>query len=119
MTNKWITKFDIDQSGDTIVVHANLMDYYDYRCKTKVRLETEDIISILKEKGVKFGKCIQQSSLQNRRRTSGVWVFLKIIDKPISKPRSQTKNKRNSKKTQKKLDNQPKDVIIKETLIEE
>ena len=119
MTNKWITRFDVEQDEDTITVYVSLMDYFDYRCKEKARLYTNDVISILNERGIKFDKCIQKASLQNRKKPSGVWVFSKIKNKPTPKPRPQTRNKRNHKKTQKKLDNQPKDVIIKETLTEE
>jgi len=119
MTNKWITRFDIEQDEDTITVRVSLMDYFDYRCREKSRLETNDVVSILNEKGIKFDKCIQSASLQNKKRPSGVWVFSKIKNKSVPKPKPQTKNKRNHKKTQKKLDNQPKDVIIKETLTEE
>ena len=119
MTSKWITRFDVEQSGDTITVYVGLMDYFDYRCKEKVRMNTSDVISILNEKGIKIDKCIQSDSLQNRKKTFGVWVFSKTKVKPIPKPKSQVRNKKNYKKTQKKLDNQPKDVIIKETPTEE
>lgn len=119
MINKWITRFDVEQGVDTITVHVSLMDYFDHRCKEKIRLDTNDVVSILNERGIKFGKCIQRASLQNKKRISGVWVFSKIKNKPAPKSRPQTKNKRNHKKTQKTLDNKPKDVIIKETLTEE
>ena len=115
MINKWITRFEVEQDKDTITVYVGLMDYFDYRCKEKVRMETNDVVSILNEKKIKFDKCIQSDSLQNKKKTSGVWVFSKIKTKPVSQP----KNKRNYKKSQKNLDNIPKDVIIKETLNEE
>ena len=101
MINKWITRFDTEQSRDTITVYVSLMDYFDYRCKEKVRMDTGDVISILNERGIKIDKCIQGDSLQNKKKLSGVWVF----SKTKAKPKPQVKNKRNHKKTQKKLDN--------------
>ena len=118
MSNNYITDVQIKTSGDKVEVTISAMSFDDYRCREKVTITLREVRSILEEKKVKVGKCIQNPILQNKRRTTVTWVFEKPA-RSVTTTRKQTSKtssrRKNSKKVQKNLDNTPKDVIILET----
>ena len=113
---KYLRSIDTEICDGKIHIKVSVMPFNDYRCREKIRVGLGDIIQLLAEKKIKHGKCLKDADIQNKRRSSAVWIF----EKPIRKAAPPTPNptrtrKNNSRKSKKVLDNSPKDVIIKET----
>ena len=79
--------FEIKTEEGKVIVSATLAPYNPSRTPRK-KVATSDVESHLKENDVKFGKCIQDCSLNNREPSalSGVWIFENKAENTLDKP---------------------------------
>lgn len=98
-------KIEVKKKDRQVHVTAVVPHYDEYGCKTKIRVNTGDVLAALAEAGHKnIGHCIKEGSINNKRKTTDVWVFQDTAPKQANRP---------TKKTKKVLDISPKDAIIK------
>lgn len=116
---KYLRSINVEDHGNEKHIEISVMPYDDYRCREKIRVDMDDVLSLLKDKGIKHGKSLNSVNIQNKRRSSAVWIFENpTIEKVIPNKATQkthTPRKNNSRKYKKNLDNSSEDVIIKET----
>ena len=107
-------KLDIEERGENIVVVVEVP----HEAKggkdqiPRIRVETKDVVSILKEKGISHGDVIEGATVKNWREHTrkGTWIFeKKKLDKSAEKvildkeetPALKKKKSRAKKKTSK------------------
>lgn len=101
MSNDYITDVKIKTSGEKVEVTISAMSFDDYRCREKVTVTLREVRSILQERKIKVGKCIQNPILQNKRRTTVTWIFEKPA-RSVTTPRKQTSKTSSRRKNSKK-----------------
>jgi hypothetical protein len=100
-------KIEVTRQNGKVTVSVTVPHYNDFGCKEKIRINTTDVMAALTTEGHKnIGHCTEEGSINNKRRTSSVWVFEDTTPRRKKTPPP-------SKKHKKTLDNSSKDVIIK------
>jgi hypothetical protein len=83
-----IDKFETTIDGDKLVVYVEVPHEQEFQGIPRIRLETEGVVALLKEKGIKHGNCIQTAVLKNWREKTRkkTWIFeKKKLDKSSEK----------------------------------
>jgi hypothetical protein len=103
----------IKKDNGKIYVEVTLTPYCHARFRHILSCDTAVLETLLKEKKVSHGKCIQARHLLNRREKTcnGTWIFEDIKKSP-PQPQKKNNSSRRSKKVKKTLDKSSEDVII-------
>ena len=103
----------ITRKDGKIYVSVSLTLYSHSHFRNHISCDTAALQSLLKEKKVAHGKCVQEKYLLNRREKtcSGTWIFEEIKKTHPEAPKKSTQSRR-SKKREKTLDKSSEDVII-------
>ena len=81
-------KFEIEEKDGKVFVFVEMPYRREFEGSTKrvkIRVQTEDVVSRLSEKGIKHGNAIQVADVRNwqEQSRSGTWIFeKKKLDKP-------------------------------------
>ena len=80
-----IEKFEVEEKDNRIHVFVQIPHSNQNRNIERFRCKTEDVLTILTEKGVEVGDCVSSTELKNWRDYSrrGTWVFEKKVEKVL------------------------------------
>lgn len=80
-----IEKFEVEEKDNRIHVFVQIPHSSQNRKIERFRCKTEDVLTILIEKGVEVGDCVSSTELKNWRDYSrkGTWVFEKKVEKVL------------------------------------
>jgi len=79
--------FKITTEDDKIIVEGALKPH-DPRNQRRMSFNTAHVIQFLTDSGIEFGRCAQESVLNNSDTgtCTGTWIFEKKTIKPLDKP---------------------------------
>ena len=78
-------KFEVEEKDNRIHIFVQIPHSNQNRKIERFRCKTEDVLTILAERGVEVGVCVSSTELKNWRDYSrrGTWVFEKKVEKVL------------------------------------
>ena len=78
-----IDKFETREEDGKLYVYIEVPHAWELAKIPKIVLNTQDVCAILKERGIKYGNCLQSEELKNWRENTRKkeWIFEIPIDK--------------------------------------